>query len=190
MPLTRSLLAAPAVAIVVSLVPSWAAAGPPERPRADGAAAKQAKRAKPRTIRKRDLWATVNVCDTARRPDTVGVRASIPGDGSRARMEVRVRLQYLVRAKSGAQTWPLLPGSDSGWLRAGRAVFARRQTGVTFRFPRPSDGTANTLRGVVNFRWVLRGRVVRRTTRLTTAGHRSTAGADPRGFSAAACVLR
>ena len=41
------------------------------------------------------LWATVNVCDTEANPDTIGIRASIPGSGVRGeRMFLRFQVQY------------------------------------------------------------------------------------------------
>ena len=33
----------------------------------------------------RDLWATVNVCDTKAHPNMMGVRARMPGDGTHRR---------------------------------------------------------------------------------------------------------
>jgi hypothetical protein len=45
------------------------------------------------------------------------------------------------------------------------------------------------LRGKVNFEWRLRGEVVRKAVRLTTKGHRSSAGAYPDGYSEATCTI-
>src|SRR3954451_2416302 len=61
------------------------------------------------------LWATINLCDTADHPDTVGVRASIPGSGVRGeRMFMRFQVQYYA---AGEGEWHnLLAGGDSGWL--------------------------------------------------------------------------
>ena len=43
---------------------------------------------------------------------------------------------------------------------------------------------------VVSFEWRAKdGSVARRARKTTTAGHRSTAGADPAGFSAAECTV-
>ena len=45
------------------------------------------------------------------------------------------------------------------------------------------------MRGIVDYQW-RRGRVVLQTAeRTTTAGHRSLAGADPAGYSAATCLI-
>jgi hypothetical protein len=53
---------------------------------------------------------------------------------------------------------------------------------------RPPEGSVR-LRGLVRFQWRRQGRVVRREVRATEAGHRSTAGADPRGYSRGVCVV-
>ena len=45
------------------------------------------------------------------------------------------------------------------------------------------------LRGVVRFRWRQGDTLPRRAELATEAGHRSGAGADPAGYSAATCVL-
>src|SRR5689334_5834249 len=41
------------------------------------------------------LWATINICDTAKHPDTIGIRASMPGSGkAKERMYMRFQVQY------------------------------------------------------------------------------------------------
>jgi len=133
-----------------------------------------------------DLWATVNVCDTEGHPDTIGIRGSMPGTGRREdRMYMRFVVQY--RAADGA--WRALStGGDSGWVRVGHGGWGARQSGYSFRV-RPPSGRVR-LRGLVRFEWRRGRRVVRRETRATEAGHRSTAGADPRGYSRGTCIVR
>ena len=41
----------------------------------------------------------------------------------------------------------------------------------------------------MTFRWVKNGKTLMKLRRLTEAGHRSTAGADPEGYSAAVCDI-
>jgi hypothetical protein len=132
------------------------------------------------------LWATVNVCDTEAQPDTIGIRGSMPGTGNRAdRMYMRFTVQY--QASDG--TWrELSSGGVSRWESVGRGTWETRQSGYSFQV-RPPEGSVR-LRGLVRFQWRRRGRVVRREVRATEAGHRSTAGADPRGYSRAVCVVR
>src|SRR3954454_2044081 len=124
------------------------------------------------------LWATVNVCDTARHPDEIGIRASVPRRGARAAM-VRFRVQYRDPADG---RWRYVRDADSGWRRGAGAT----ETGWSFEVA--GRGT-RVLRGVVSFRWSRHGKIVRRARRVTEGGHRSTAGADPKDFSAATCRI-
>lgn len=141
----------------------------------------------------RHLWATVNVCDPADPPpnigpDTIGIRASMPGsrDG-RERMYMRFRVQYF---KESDQKWHnVTNGGDSGWQRAGLARYKARQSGRYFRFSPPTGKPTVLLRGKVNFEWRLRGEVTRRAAKLTTRGHKSSAGSFPPGYSEAICTI-
>ena len=143
-----------------------------------------------------DLWATVNICDTLRYPNQMGVRASMPGDGSRKRMWMRFRAQFFNASKN---KWFNVKGNaDSGWVFVGSARAASRQAGWTFSFTPPSAGSTFTLRGVVNFQWRVKRRVngklrtvvVRRARANTKGGHASTVGADPPGYSAGLCQIQ
>jgi hypothetical protein len=128
-------------------------------------------------------WATVNVCDTTRQPDSVGIRASMPGTPRGARLSMRFRVQY----RDGRGDWVDIDGADSGWRRVGRAKGAAAESGWSFTFARPAKTVV--LRGVVRFRW-RRGHTLPRGAEVATeAGHRSSAGADPSGYSAATCAL-
>lgn len=128
-------------------------------------------------------WATVNVCDTAKHPDAIGVRASMPGFPRHARLARRFRVQY--RTDSGA--WRDVAGADSGWRALGRAQGYPVESGWSFTFARST--TAVTLRGMVRFRTRRPGSAPRFTELATTSGHKSSAGADPQGYSAATCTL-
>jgi hypothetical protein len=133
------------------------------------------------------LWATINVCDTAAAPDTVGIRASMPGLARTASMSMRFQVQY--RDQDGS--WrSIASDADSGWRVVGRARRGPVDSGQDFTFLPPADGSAHRLRGVVRFKWVRGGRVVAKAMRVTTAGHRPTVGADPPGYSAAVCDIR
>ena len=155
-------------------------------------AAVGALRRKPVTVQhSRHLWATVNVCDPAGRPaalgdNTIGIRASMPGSADgREIMYMRFRVQFF---KDVDQKWHNVSmGGDSGWQRVGLARYKARQSGRYFRFT--PTGPTLLLRGKVNFEWRLRGNVVRTAAKLTTKGHKSTAGAYPAGFSEATCLV-
>jgi hypothetical protein len=128
-------------------------------------------------------WATVNVCDTAKQPDTIGIRASMPGTPKGVRLSMRFRVQY----KVDDDTWADVENADSGWRVLGTAKGVPAESGWTFSFTKPSKPV--TLRGVVRFRW-RKGDALPRTAEVATeAGHRSSAGSDPVGYSAATCAL-
>ena len=138
--------------------------------------------------RSKDLWATVNVCDTPARPDVIGIRGSMPGSGRRETLEMRFQVQYLDR--SDGKWHNLDSGADSGFVRVGVSRRRTLESGYSFTFAPPAGGGTSTLRGAVTFRWRRGTRTVRRFRELTEAGHVSTRGADPRNFSAATCELR
>lgn len=141
-----------------------------------------------RTDRARPPWATVNVCDTDRHPDAIGVRASMPGgEGRRMRLLMRFRIQW--RDPADRRWHNLLRGGDSGFVSLGVSR-AARQTGQIFRYESPGVGERQRLRGVVHFQWRRDGRVVRSTTRVTEGGHPTKVGSDPKGYSAATCTLK
>jgi hypothetical protein len=129
-----------------------------------------------------DLWATVNICDTADHPDEIGVRASMPGGKPHTRLLMRFRAQY--RDLSDGR-WHYVRDADSGWRRAGKGR-ATKESGYSFEVA--GEGT-RILRGVVTYRWMRNGHAARRARRITRGGHRSTVGADPADFSAATCRI-
>lgn len=135
----------------------------------------------------RQLWATVDVCNPSDQPYTVGVRGSMPPDGNRKdTLYMRFRIQYMDPAN---KRWTYIAhGADSGLLKLGSADVAR-QAGRSFQFARASGRPAFMLRGVVTFQWKHGSAVSLSTYRVTSAGHKSVAGADPKGYSAATCTL-
>jgi hypothetical protein len=135
------------------------------------------------------LWATVNICDTAKHPDTIGIRASMPGSGKAGeKMYMRFQVQYF---RTSTQTWaPTDATVDSGFQPVGAAKFRRRESGWNFSITPPPAGQTYRLRGVVSFEWRKNKTVVRRAQKRTRSGHKDTFGADPKGFSAAECVIK
>jgi hypothetical protein len=142
------------------------------------------------------LWATVNICDTFKSPDAMGLRASMPATGSRQRMYMRFSAQWWSGLR---QQWLDVPGGTSPWVHAGSGRHASRQTGWTFDFVTPPAGRAYVLRGVVAFHWRAprkpRGarraswQLARRTTLLTRSNIRGVDGGDPPGTSKAMCLV-
>jgi hypothetical protein len=132
------------------------------------------------------LWATIDVCNPTDQPDTVGIRGSMPGDGrAHDRMYMSFRLQYL----NSSNVWvDLVSNAPRHYVSVGAAATAR-QGGRSFQLVPIPGKPAATLRGVVAFQWRRGTKVLLSTSRPTTSGHVSVAGADPAGFSAARCVI-
>src|SRR5437764_5128092 len=139
---------------------------------------------------KGDLWATVNVCDVSKKPNRMGVRARMPGNGTRGRMYMRFTAQY----RSGS-SWKQVAGRGvSRWLYAGSSLFSAEELGFTFSFDPPKAGTSYLMRGRVDYQWKARhhrGRrvvwVVERSAHKYTRGGHPTAQSQPARFSAATC---
>lgn len=131
-------------------------------------------------------WATVNVCDTRDSPNTIGIRASMPGSPSgREERYMRFIVEYYSRAD---KRWRRVDGGgDSQYLRVGTGR-KTRQFGRSFRIE-PMRDRSVLLRGRVFFQWRLKGEVVRRAGTRTRRGYRSNAGDDPRGYSASTCTI-
>jgi hypothetical protein len=138
-------------------------------------------------LRSRELWATIDVCNPAKEPDTVGIRGSMPGDGhAKDAMYMRFQLEYL-DPKSKAWSVPT-HGADSGFIAVGAAKTGR-QDGSSFQLGAPKGQPGYTMRGVVTFQWRRGSTVVHEATRTTSAGHPNVARADPPGYSAAECAI-
>jgi hypothetical protein len=140
------------------------------------------------------LWATVNRCDTPGSPNTIGVRASMPGTKYRSRLYMRFRVQFWSATRQSFVD----TDSASRWLRVGEGRAAATQSGFNFRFDDPPEGEQFVLRGVVQYRYTARrkrkGRrrwvVVKQYERLTRSGQRGVQAAEPVGSSFAMCVVR
>jgi hypothetical protein len=99
----------------------------------------------------RPLWATVNVCDTKKSPNGLGVRTSVPGNGTDERIFARYTAQWWSAAQ---QEWLTVGGSGvTDWVFVGDADMSSRQAGWTFRFVQPPQGTTYVMRGVVELQW-------------------------------------
>jgi hypothetical protein len=133
------------------------------------------------------LWATVNVCDTPKSPNKIGIRAAMPGSGvAKERMFLRLRVQFY---KPSTKRWVFIgAGGDSGFQELGRST-RNREAGLTFGVSSPAAGQSYRVRGLVSYEWRRGTRVVRRATRATRAGHPNTIDADPADYSAAECTI-
>jgi hypothetical protein len=148
-------------------------------------------------VPKKTPWATVNVCDTAGKRNSMGIRAGMPGNGTRQRMFMRFQLQwYRADRKRYVDT-----GAPSAWIAAGSARFRAAQRGFTFAgIADPPAGARFRLRGKVTFHWralrpVRKGAkrkravVVKRARRFTRGGLQGVVGGKPPGRSTAVCLV-
>jgi hypothetical protein len=120
------------------------------------------------------LWATVNICDTAEAPDSMGIRAGMPGGRSGQRMFMRFRAEYWSR---GLQDWAPVAGTGtSPWVYAGPGRYERRQSGWTFHFAPPPEGVTFTMRAIVEFEWRKRVPVGSARRKGTARRERSAGG--------------
>jgi len=134
----------------------------------------------------KNLWATVNVCDSPRYPDSVGIAARMPGNGSAQRMYMRFYVQFF----DGDRWRPVTSGGVSPWLYAGSAKYTWVGRGYTFSFDPPPAGASYTMRGMVRYEWRKgKTKVVKRTRRYTSDGHPGTRDSDPKGFSSRKCKM-
>src|SRR5256714_9985050 len=92
-----------------------------------------------------DLWATVNVCDTPKSPNEMGVRARMPGDGTRRRMYMRFTAQF----RSGGQWRGVSGRGRSRGAPSGSGGGRKDRAGDTFWLSsRPSRAGAAVRRAV------------------------------------------
>jgi hypothetical protein len=117
----------------------------------------------------RPLWATVNVCDTKKSPNALGVRTSVPGNGTNERIFARYTAQWW---SAEQQEWLTVGGSGvTDWVLVGDADMSSRQAGWTFRFVQPPQGTTYVMRGVVELQWRNAAQAARKARRARKARH-------------------
>jgi hypothetical protein len=141
----------------------------------------------PATASAGELWATINICDTDDNPNVLGVRASMPGNGTKQTMWMRFRASYYDR--STEQWYDVGGDSISPWIKVGNARYETRQGGRKFHIDPPLPTTSHVVRGVVDFRWRRKRETVRRAQRVTLSGHPTGRHADPHGYSAGLCEI-
>jgi len=207
--LTAILVAVPAASAKLRLPPG--AGKPPvlpegvvpaERPPVSTTSTQSRTRPEVRAARKeyvltdgpRPYWATVNICDTSQTPNGLGVRTSVPGNGSEERVYARFTAQWWSRAE---EAWLTVKGAGTtDWVYVGTSEFTSQQAGWTYRFSDPPQGATFVLRGVTELVWRAEDDrrdgnwdVVRRRTLLTETGMDGVKGGDPVGTSKAMCLI-
>jgi hypothetical protein len=165
--------------LLVLCAPALSASAKPTGKRQ--ATAAQIRAAVAHARRARTLWATVNICDTKRFPDVIGVRAQMPTLGLGERLSMAFRIDYWATASRSFLPVP----NTKRTVSLGSSRTGLHQGGWWYRFA-PHAGL---LRGSVTFAWTLGGRVIGRAQRTTTAGHGLADFGDPAHYSTAACTI-
>jgi hypothetical protein len=124
------------------------------------------------------LWATVNICNTKRHPDTIGIRGQAPSLPFASAMSMRIGVDYWNGTKFAPDPHAIKV------LQLGDPVNRLIQSGANFTFHPPV-----VLSGTIEFEWKLAGKVIGRATRLTGHGDKHVAGGDPPGYSTATCRI-
>jgi hypothetical protein len=145
-----------------------------------GPSAQQIKQAVHRAQRSRQVWATVNICNTRSHRHTIGIRGQLPALGFPARLSMSIQVNYWVKAKR-----KFMPDSHAKQaLSLGTQTSGRHQAGFTWQFAPPAF-----LSGTVTFEWRLGRKVIGRTTRPTVRGIKNVDDSDPKGYSSATCRI-
>ncbi len=140
----------------------------------------QIRRAVSRAERSRNLWATINICNTKRHPRALGIRGQMPSLGFWSSHELNIRVEYRPSTKIGFK-----PSGVTKSVALGNSANRLLQSGWMWQFP----AHTGTLRGSVTFVWRRGHQLLGRVTEATTAGHHDADFADPPRFSAAQCPI-
>jgi hypothetical protein len=161
-----------ALLLMILAAATQAKTTPPPNPRQVRAAIRAAERSQ-------QLWATVNVCNTKRYPDTIGIRGQMPALGFSTQLRMRFGVEYWT-----GKAFAPLHGLEKS-VELGSAGAGLHQSGVMFSF----SPHAGSLRGSVTFEWRYQRKLIGRTQRLTRLHHRNADFGDPKGFSSWECVI-
>jgi hypothetical protein len=130
------------------------------------------------------LWATVNICDTGKYRNDLGVRGQMPALGFASSLFMVVQVNFWSEAQhrfrpiqSNLATTRLSLGSNANGLQQDGAVF-------------PFSAHTGLLNATVTFIWTRGGKVIGQTVRRTTAGHSDAAHGNPPRFSASQCRIK
>jgi hypothetical protein len=170
-----------AVAAVLAALAGLAAPVAVARQSSRGPTAAQIRAAIRRAERSRDLWATVNICNTKRHPHTIGIRGQMPSLGFASLMYMEVRIDYwLLKDKKFVLDPAVIPKSPLPV----QLTHGLLQDGALFVFKPPV-----ILSGEITFTWKRGGKVLGRAHRKTSHGQKHVDMGDPHGYSTATCRI-
>lgn len=130
------------------------------------------------------LWATVNICNSQRDRNVVGVRGQMPTLGFGAALTMTVALDAF---NPLAQRFEAVASPNAvNHVALGTHATGLQQGGAEFPF---HAGTTGLWRATVTFAWSRDGRVLARATRQTAGGHRDADFGSPAHYTAATCRI-
>ena len=187
MTVRRTIAALFAAALVPAALalPAFAAAAT----RSSGPTAAQVRTAVNRATHSRNVWATVNICNTRRHPYVIGFRVQMPGLGFVANLSADVRVEYWSATARHFQPVPGRSGALRSTISLGPATTGTHQNGVSFPIRKPPSGIHYLFRGVATFKWKRGSKVLGSTTRKTGRGYQHVDQGDPAGYSAGTCTM-
>ncbi len=141
----------------------------------------QIRKALAQAERSDSLWATVNICNSKRYPDTIGIRGQMPSLGFAAWLSMKIQLNYY---SVNDKRFVPLPTGGSHTTRLGRSAVKLQQGGATWTFNKPV-----LLNASVEFVYRRAGKLLGETTQTTTAGHPSAQFASPAHLSVKQCQI-
>jgi hypothetical protein len=132
----------------------------------------------------RYLWSTINICDTSRHPDVVGIRGQMPSLGFSALLSMDIQLDYW---STSEKRFIQVPGNAAHkQLSLGSPANGVHQGGIDFSV----TPHAGLLSGEITFTWRRGGRLLAELTRPASAGHPDADFGDPEHYSAGECEIR
>ncbi len=151
---------------------------------ADGVRPGQIARAVRRAEQSRSLWATVNICDTRKYHNEIGVRGQMPTLGFSSTLYMVVQVNYW--SASQHQFLPIQSRLATTRLSLGSISSGQEQDGAVF----PFSAHTGLLNATFTFIWSRGGNVIGQTVRRTTAGHTDADHGSPPHYSAAQCRIK
>jgi hypothetical protein len=141
----------------------------------------QVRAAVARAERSKQLWSTINICNSKHHPDTLGIRGQMPSLGFPAALFMQVQVDYWNYTAKKFEPDPGVQQRVSLGDPANEVV----QGGAEFKFKPPA-----VLAGTITFEWKLRGRLIGAKRRATGGGHKNAKFGDPPGYSKNDCTIK
>jgi hypothetical protein len=132
----------------------------------------------------RSLWATVNICDTGKYHNDIGVRGQMPTLGFSSTLYMVVQVNFWSHKQR--RFLPIQSNLATTRLSLGRTANGLEQDGAVF----PFSAHTGLLNATFTFIWSRGGTVIGQTVRRTTAGHTDADHGSPPHHSAAQCRIK